>query len=170
MSTTTNEANLATDVQGQARQLLRRLMADRNLRTDGVSQLIGVEPHTLRRMLNGSRAISLDEMVLIAQLGDYSLDQQFKLGGGGSVQNSAQIADVNGGLGKVFGAIAELLSAAPVGAHNFETRDQLLRQRRTEPAPREMVAQLSSGAQESLARIIAGEGQSQKRTRTRTVA
>jgi plasmid maintenance system antidote protein VapI len=169
MSTTTTEA-VTPDVQAVARQLLRRLIAERNLRTTGISQILGVETHTLRRMLNGSRAIALDEMVLIARLGGYSLDEHFGLHSNGTSNGGRNSANVNDGLGRVFAAIAELLSSAPAGSHNFESRDGLLAQRRGEVAPRAMSAQLSVQAQESLARILAGEGEKRKRGRPRKVA
>lgn len=171
MSTTTTEAAVNPDVQDLARQLLRRLMAERNLRTADASRLLNVETHTLRRMLNGSRAIALDEIVIIANYGGYSLDEQFGLhahknGSNGGNRN----ASVNEGLGRVFSAIAELLSSAPAGAHNLETRESLMAQRRNEPAPREMTGQLSAKAQEALARIVAGENGQRRRGRPRKVA
>jgi hypothetical protein len=171
MSTTATEATTERTVQELARQLLRRLMAERNLRTTGISKVLNVEAHTVRRMLNGSRAISLDEMVLIANLGGYSLDAQFSLGGAsGNGSATRSNACVNDGLGRVFSAIAELLSSAPAGTHNFESRDGLLSQRRSEPAPRDMAAHLSAEAQESLARILAGSAEQRKRGRPRKIA
>ena len=170
MNTTTTESTVNTDVQELARQLLRRLMAERNLRTAGIAQLLNVEAHTVRRMLNGSRAIALDEMVDISRLGGYSLDTHFGLTPSAAMNSTARQGNVNDGLGRVFSAIAELLSSAPAGAHNFETREQLVAQRRTEGSPRDMVAQLSQQAQESLQRIVAGEGEKRKRGRPRKVA
>jgi hypothetical protein len=171
MRTTTTEDSVIPQVQDLARQLLRRLMAERNMRTTGICQLLNVESHTVRRMLNGSRAISLDELVTIAQLGGYSLDAQFKLGGTATGAGAKRDSNcVNDSLGKVFAAIADLLSSAPAGAHNFETRNSLLSQRRAEPAPREMATHLSAQAHESLARIIAGEADKRKRGRPRKVA
>jgi hypothetical protein len=164
MDTITTEARNEPTVQELARQLLRRLMAERNLRTTGISKVLNVESHTVRRMLNGSRAISLDEMVLIARLGGYSLDAQFGLGGGNGSYATGRSSN-NEGLGRVFQAIAELLSA---GAG--ESRDKLISQYRNEPAPRDMAAHLSAGAQESLARIVAGVEEKRKRGRPRKIA
>ena len=88
--------------------LLRRLMAERNLRTSGAAELLGEEPHTVRRMLNGSRAIALSEIVLIARLGGYSLDEIFLQAQRPSA--AARQGSSEESLSKVFGAIADLLS------------------------------------------------------------
>jgi plasmid maintenance system antidote protein VapI len=170
MATTTSEDTVTIDIQGLGRQLIRRLMAERNMRTAAVAKLLNVEAHTVRRMLNGSRAIALDELVEVARTGNYSLDELYGLSPSPAMQSAARQSNVNDGLGRVFSAIAELLSSAPAGSHNFESREELITQRRGEPAPREMVGRLSQEAQESLSRIVAGEGEKRKRGRPRKVA
>ena len=102
----------STEPQTQARKLLRRLMAERNIRTTGAAVLLGEEAHTVRRMLNGARAMTLDEMVLIATLGGYSLDEHFL-----HQAPPARVAQANkeeileNNLGRVFAAIADLLTS-----------------------------------------------------------
>jgi hypothetical protein len=107
---------LTTD-QDAARMLLRRLMAERALRTTPASKVLGVETHTLRRMLNGSRAITLQEMITICRLGGYSLDDIFlsgKTSGGPATVRSKSSAGTEESLGRVFSAIAELLTGQSV--------------------------------------------------------
>jgi plasmid maintenance system antidote protein VapI len=96
------------DEQELARMLMRRLIAERNLRTSGISHLLGQETHTVRRMLNGQRAISLVEVVLIARLGGYSLDEVFLQSKRPSTAMRQSSSEES--LSKVFGAIADLLS------------------------------------------------------------
>jgi plasmid maintenance system antidote protein VapI len=100
------------EVQAQARTMLRRLMADRNMRTTQFASLIGEESHTVRRMLNGSRAITLDEVVKMAVLGGYSLDEAFLQRAQTSTQARSAPQSVDSNLSRVFSAIAELLSPA----------------------------------------------------------
>jgi hypothetical protein len=117
-------------VQERARRLLRRLLAERNLRTGGGAALIGVEDHTLRRMVKGSRAIALGEMVSICKLGGFSLDETF-LDGMSGYAGGLQGSDYPGAasaprlqnrpstedsLARVFAAISDLLNppASPV--------------------------------------------------------
>jgi plasmid maintenance system antidote protein VapI len=101
-----------SDVQAQARKMLRRLMADRNMRTTQFASLIGEESHTVRRMLNGSRAITLDDVVKLAVLGAYSLDEAFLQREQTSSQVRSAPQSVDSNLSRVFSAIAELLSPA----------------------------------------------------------
>ena len=118
MSTTTTEANVP-EVQELARQLLRRLIAERNLRTATIAHMLNVEAHTLRRMLNGSRAIALDEMVAIANYGGYSLDEHFGLmpsrGNNGNGGHHAMSGE--GGLGGcgLGGSVSQFSEARPKG-------------------------------------------------------
>jgi hypothetical protein len=98
--------------QTTARRLLRRLMAERNIRTTQMATVLGEEAHTIRRALNGSRTITLDEVVLIASLGGYSLDEHL-LGGGGATPRSAAVKSgepLENSLSRVFAAIADLLA------------------------------------------------------------
>jgi hypothetical protein len=97
--------------QAIARKMLRRLMAERNVRTTGMGQVLGIESHTIRRMLNGSRNITLEEIVVIATLGGYSLDEYFLAGSPRVMsQQPSRAENVEGNLSKVFSAIAELLA------------------------------------------------------------
>jgi hypothetical protein len=128
------------EVQEQARQLLRRLMAELNLRTTGISKVLNVESHTVRRMLNGSRQISLDEMVLMANLGGYSLDEYF-LGG---ARHAGRPSTAGGGrsfeenLGRVFGAIAELLDGSEAAPPAQARRVPAVRPPRRRRSPAEL--------------------------------
>src|SRR4051812_11295737 len=97
--------------QVKARTMLRRLMAERNIRVGGVAPLLGHETHTIRRMLNGSRNMALEEVVKIATLGGYSLDEYLLQRPRPAVhQAAAQSEVVELNLSKVFAAIADLLS------------------------------------------------------------
>ena len=113
----------ATDAQSHARKLVRRLMAERNLRTEEMARLVGLEAHTMRRLLKGIRNVTLDEMILIASIGGFSLDEHFLNRPASPV--ASQPAAVENNLSRVFAAIADLLApngnTAPASSPPSET-------------------------------------------------
>ena len=62
-----------------AQELVRELMRERGWRIPRLAKALGIKEFIVRRWLNGKRRITIDELVEVARMGGFSLDEAFSL-------------------------------------------------------------------------------------------
>jgi hypothetical protein len=155
-----------------ARELVRDLMRERGWRIPRLAKSLGIKEFIVRRWLNGKRRITIEELVQVAQMGGYSLDEAFGLtptAKGKSLAPGAFHGELSRSLATIFltvgNALAEQHGTAELKVVGTETRAGFTQSRGPEPTPATAKDRLDDRARASLGFIT--DGLRSRRTGTR---